>query len=101
MPLHFAAYYGASPNYLGLLLDHGAEINSGDGRGVTALHLAARGWDARKVGLLIKRGANVNAVDSLGRTPLDMAIECRRPEPADLIRRHGGTASGRGIPSPK
>jgi ankyrin repeat protein len=35
-------------------------------------------------------GANVNAKDFENKTPLDEAIQLKRTEIADLLRKHGG-----------
>ena len=51
----------------------------------TPLHLAAIKETAE---LLIAKGTDVNAKTNDGRTPLDLVI--RRPELADLLRKHGG-----------
>jgi ankyrin repeat protein len=40
--------------------------------------------------LLIAKGAEVNANTSRGGTPLDFAIQFKRTEIADLLRKHGG-----------
>ena len=40
--------------------------------------------------LLIAKGANVNAKNNIGKTPLDWAINFKRTEIADLLRKHGG-----------
>ena len=39
--------------------------------------------------LLIAKGAEVNANTSRGGTPLDFAIQFKRTEIADLLRKHG------------
>ena len=56
----------------------------------TPLLLAA--WYGHKeiVELLIAEGADVNAKNDEGKTPLDMAIDRKRTETADLLRKHGG-----------
>ena len=43
--------------------------------------------------LLIVAGANVNAKDFENKTPLDEAIQLKRTETADLLRKHGGKTS--------
>ena len=54
----------------------------------TPLHQAA--WNGHKeiAELLIAEGTDVNAKESRGRTPLDHVK--RKPEIADLLRKHGG-----------
>ena len=60
---------------LELLLAAGAEVNAKDGgRGLTALHEAARwGWDD-VIKCLIAHGADVRARDNRGMTPVDSAL---------------------------
>jgi ankyrin repeat protein len=55
------------PNLVRLLLEHGAEVNSGQ---LTALHRASHSLDPETVRLLVKHGANVNVQDGDGYTPL-------------------------------
>jgi ankyrin repeat protein len=55
------------PNLVLLLLEHGAEVNSGHR---TALHRASHSLDPETVRLLVKHGANVNVQDGDGYTPL-------------------------------
>ncbi|MDC0319358.1 ankyrin repeat domain-containing protein, partial [Verrucomicrobia bacterium] len=40
--------------------------------------------------LLIAKNANVNAKNNGGETPLDWAIQRKRTEIANLLRKHGG-----------
>jgi ankyrin repeat protein len=54
------------------------------------LHYAAIGGEKEVVELLIAKGANVNAKMVDGRTTLDAAIYGKKPETADLLRKHGG-----------
>ncbi|KFY08087.1 hypothetical protein V492_06553 [Pseudogymnoascus sp. VKM F-4246] len=63
---------------VGLLIDHGADIEAGvqkgDFEGCTALHFAAGTSDLRMAKVLLDRGANLNAVSAHGWTPLDIAL---------------------------
>ena len=65
----------------------GADVNAKDENGVTPLHWTETEEIAE---LLIAAGADVNAKDNRGDTPLDTAIRRKRPETADLLRKHGG-----------
>ncbi len=56
-----------------LCLEAGADVNTADNRGDTALHGAAqKGWD-QVVQFLADRGAKLDVKDQRGRTPLDAA----------------------------
>ena len=66
----------------------GTDLNAKGNLGLTPLHEATRAGRKGIVKLLIAGGADVNAKDSRGRTPLDYAK--RKPEIADLLRKHGG-----------
>ena len=69
-PLMHAALY-ADVGMMRLLLDRGADVNSANQDGSTALMWAA--GDLDKVGLLLEKGARVDAWTRLGRTPLLIA----------------------------
>ena len=58
--------------------------------GWTPLHKAAYEGYREIVELLIAKGADVNAKNRYGTTPLDDAIQQKRTETADLLRKHGG-----------
>ncbi len=56
------------------LLRNGADVNTAQGDGMTALHWAAERGDARLAEVLVYSGANVNAGTRIGRyTPLHLA----------------------------
>lgn len=91
-----------------VLIAHGADVHAVDdplttGRGLTPLHLAARGGRAATAALLLDHGANVNAADSNGDTPLHIAVRSNDREMArflltrtpganvDLANRNGDT----------
>jgi ankyrin repeat protein len=87
-PLHFAARHGHE-EIVELLITKGADVNVKDD-GVTPLHFAALNGRKVIVELLIAKGADVNAKDGGGDTPLDWAIDFKKTEVADLLRKHGG-----------
>ena len=71
----------------------GADVDvKGGWLGGTPLHYAVGEAHNEIAKLLIAKGANVNAISKEGRgyTPLDLAIHYKRPETADLLRKHGG-----------
>ncbi len=55
------------------LLDKGADINTSNSLGETALHLAAFGGHSETAELLLEKRANINAVDKGGNTALLLA----------------------------
>lgn len=57
-----------------LLVEHGADINSVDAKGRTALHGAAMQGYNDVIRFLAAQGANLSAEDSGGHTPLDTAL---------------------------
>ena len=71
-------------------LANGADVNTKDRYGRTALLYAAYRENEEAIELLIAEGANVNAKNKKGRTPLNWAIDLKRTEIADLLRKHGG-----------
>ena len=75
-----------------LVKHHKAYLKKHDGVRLnsTTLHLAALEVQKEIVELLIANGADVNAKDDHGQTPLDTAIQYKKPETADLLRKHGG-----------
>ena len=61
------------PDAVRTLLDHGADPNSPQGDGATALHHAAHRNDLEAARLLTEAGADVTAANELGATPLWLA----------------------------
>jgi ankyrin repeat protein len=76
-PLHFAASYH-HPELISLLLARRARVDALDGRGRTALLIAARDGDAETARRLLDRGANVNVKGTLDFTPLHWALHMNK-----------------------
>ena len=76
--LMIAARKAGTVPILELLLDSGADPNTRDQRGVTAIMDAARAGDADSIKVLLERDAVVNAVRKNGRTALMTAVRSRR-----------------------
>ncbi len=95
-PLHYASMMGHK-EVAGLLITSGADVNAKgqfQNFGETPLHHAAWGDHKEIIELLITKGADVNAIiqsgSFKGMTPLDRAKRQKKPETADLLRKHGG-----------
>jgi ankyrin repeat protein len=81
-----------------LLREHGGMTVQELRSGMTPLHLAAREGLKEVVELLIAKDSDVNVkITSSGsnknKTPLDFAIQYKKPEITDLLRKHGGKTS--------
>jgi ankyrin repeat protein/HEAT repeat protein len=72
IPLHDAAF-GGHVTVAGILLDHGAVIDTADTDGLQPLHLAVIKGDDKMVEFLSARGAYLLARDAEGRTAKDYA----------------------------
>ena len=68
----------------------GTDVNVKYEMGTTTLHDAAFSGHKETVELLIAKGADVNVKNDFDQTPLDWAIQFKKPEIADLLRKHGG-----------
>jgi len=77
---------------LGLLMEHGADVDERDKKQRTPLHSAIFSSDQRGTGalsLLCKHGAQVNARDADGKTPLHQAATLGRAAAARVLLDHG------------
>ena len=72
-PLLFAAFFDASPKVVAALVQHGADSDAQNDRGVTALHIAAGAGNEILVALLLGQGANRDLATRSGYTPLRLA----------------------------
>ena len=54
------------------------------------IHEAAYKGNIEAVKQHLDAGADVNAKDRGGQTPLDLAIQQKKPETTELLRKHGG-----------
>jgi ankyrin repeat protein len=88
-PLQSAAA-ARSMEIVELLLARGADPNSREGNGFTALHAAADNGQIEMVRLLLDHGADANARAENGKTPLGMAVAKSHAEVAQLLRERGG-----------
>jgi ankyrin repeat protein len=93
--LHLAAQFGHA-DMVGLLLDHGANVNlKNQTRGATALHIAVYANQPEVAKVLIARKANLEATEANGGTPLAMATYLRKPEMVKLLTDAGASATAK------
>ena len=76
-----------------LLIDHGADVNSFNANGQTALHRAAQRGADQVVRFLAERGAKLDFKDKQGRMPVDLAREPTRNPGAAPGPGHESTAA--------
>lgn len=94
-PMGEAAAIGSTA-VLKLLLDAGADVESANGEGQTALMAVARTGNVDAARLLIRRGANVNAREGWGgQTALMWAAAQGHPAMIRLLIRHGADVNAR------
>ena len=72
-PLYRASEYDHD-NVVQVLLDHGADIETSNWHGYTALHVTSLGGYKFVVQLLLDHGADIEAVNNYGNTPLHISI---------------------------
>jgi ankyrin repeat protein len=82
-PLLIAARYKS--DILALLLSHGAEVDSQDATGKTALHLTAENNWIDGTERLLKFGCNVDIISNEQETPLDIALRLQNAESIKLL----------------
>ncbi|XP_074579578.1 potassium channel KOR2-like [Curcuma longa] len=87
--LSSTAYYG-DINRLKLLINGGADPNTANYDGRTALHMAAGRGHEQVVKFLIKRGVDVNCIDKFGNSPLLEALKAGHELVAAVLVENGG-----------
>ncbi|WP_118858111.1 ankyrin repeat domain-containing protein [Sphingomonas mesophila] len=76
-------------NWIGFLLQKGADPNLGGRDGDTPLIIAARAGFSDGVERLLDKGANLNKANRLGATPLIAAVQQRQPAMVRLLLEKG------------
>jgi len=75
-----------------ILVDAGADVNASGGvQRCTPLHMAARRGNVSIARALLDCGANIAAQDRHGDTPLRRALNCKKPEVAELLAARGAS----------
>ncbi|XP_075929907.1 uncharacterized protein LOC116951612 isoform X2 [Petromyzon marinus] len=76
--------------FLSSLIGSGANVNTKDQYGQTALHTVAQAGHLDAARFLVERGARVGEPDTNGRTPLHVAATLDHPNVIDFFVKHGG-----------
>lgn len=96
-PLICGAFMGQEET-VRLLLREGADVNSRDKRGATALHVACKYGQANVVPLLLAAGADLSSRGVEGQSPLAMAAVSDHVDIVRTLLAHGGSdVDGRDI----
>ena len=81
------------------LLREGADVNSSQGDGMSALHWAAAGGDAEMAAMLVHAGANVKSVTRIGHyTPLHIACQGANAAVVEILLEAGSDVNARTAP---
>lgn len=87
--LKTAAAGSLDRDVLDFLIKQGADINTLDGEGNNALHIAALKDQRIAAKHLITGGIDLNAVNAVGQTPLGTAQQSGAKDIADMLRKFG------------
>lgn len=100
-PLQLAVKLGRGPDYVGPLIEGGADLSVIDGRGCSLLHRAVQGCPVETVRLLIDAGIPVDIQTPDGFTPLHLAAqEAKDPRVIEFLLKAGADPRGKGGPTP-
>lgn len=86
-PLHAAVIAGKQGAAVQMLLDRRADLQAINGKGQTALHLAAATGQPRLTKFLIERGADVHKRDFDGQLPVYYAKRNHHPQTTAVLER--------------
>ena len=76
-------------NWVGFLLNKGADPNIGDLKGETPLMIASSIGFEEAAAAMVRRGAKVDQVNRQGETALTRAVQARQPRVVELLLRAG------------
>lgn len=76
-------------NWVGFLLNRGADPNIGDLKGETPLMIAASIGFEEAAAAMVRRGAKVDQANRQGETALTRAVQARQPRLVELLLRAG------------
>jgi ankyrin repeat protein len=79
-----------------VVVELGADIDSADKWGNTAMHVAARKRFESVIRFLVEKGARVDAKNQLGETPLALALRPAPPLPGAVIATFGMAVNDEG-----
>jgi ankyrin repeat protein len=88
-PMMVASLLRGGSSTVALMLAKGADVRQEDGRGATALSLAASIGDVETMRLLLAAGADPNHVDRSGSTPINWASYGKRAEAVRILLQRG------------
>jgi ankyrin repeat protein len=86
IPLAFFAVLGGNMKILEMVFEHGADLNLGAGKN-SALHAAVLTNRIEMAEWLLLRGANNEVTNFEGKTPLQVAIDQKRTQIEELLRK--------------
>ena len=100
-PLQLAVKLGRGPDYVGPLIEGGADVSVVDGRGCSLLHRAVQGCPVETLRLLIDAGIPVDVETPDGFTPLHLAAqEAKDPRVIEFLLNAGADPRGKGGVTP-
>ncbi len=76
-------------DWVGFLLNKGADPNVGDANGDTPLIIAAGIGFSEAAGYMLAKGARVDSINRRGETPLAIAVQQRQPRMVELLLKAG------------